>query len=817
MSHPGPTLLVPPKALVLATNVDTGTKLPAEALVEILWQLIHCGPYSNLASTQDAVMLVNRGWRRTVLANPRLWQYIFVDNILCSSIPRFLHAIALAKALPLHIHISIDGYLVVPNAISLRYHTVDEFLSAFLPVFVDAALPNCTRLEISWIRVYASQLFPTLLNCRAPRMVELHFTGFRQGLRYIVPPPPPVVFGDGLPSLQKLRFNMAFLACPLVTVTELRLERLQMPLLQLREALLAPRFLTHLILYKIVYTGWRLNLGLDNICTLPNLTHLCFWMANNDGDMVHLIRALDLPVIHTVKLDVHQNFWDDEPPAFLGRVRTAIVPLKADLQRILHAFPLVEDLDIRSPADVQVNAAAELITAARDLIQPVCKNLRRIILVAAEGQFPFPDDVLDHVFWWTIGPFEDNMVDHADDRTQCLLVDKHWNRLVTSNAALWCDIYVNNHAHGNTTLPLLSMALKNSKLRNLQICLELEDEFQLCPAGTFPANRSISAFLDIFLSIVSPSLHRLAKLIIRCPDGECLTQIMGHLTATSCTMLRHLEVEVFPPRHLGLEHDLLAVDFPAGLPNLNCLVTRWSFLPWGVNTVTELNLSRMDLHIRLPWEQLKAVLEAPHCLRVLHLTNFECIINDASKLSSHEFTCWIPTLTHLHTSLFHSSSIRVVAALRLPALQTLQVEGSNHLWSRLSPPDVTFLHTVTVAIMDVTLHLDNILCRLPALQTLDIRGSGHRVKLTTLTAQHRGPRTTPLCPALTHLVYGGFLSYDHISMLLLRRPIGMFHPDFTLTIPFEPVQPGAFLPHKFAAVNGHLAGKACSVPDLFNV
>ncbi|KAJ7755816.1 hypothetical protein B0H16DRAFT_1721981 [Mycena metata] len=360
--------------------------VPAETLSDIIWWLLQTVPETEIASTQDALCFVNRGWRRTVLSNPRLWQIIYVDPFRSSSKLRFLRAINLAGTLPLLLHFFVGISLPWPSPL-LQAPDMEAYLSRFLPILVQRALPRCSQLKLSWSSPsYAARVCDTLSAESAPKLVDLQVMGNTPALSR-VQSPIDSIFHSGAPSLTRASFDSAFLICPWGSVRELRLQGLEWKWQDVRVIVMAPHSLTHLFLHNLRYAERGSPHELKSL-TLPFLTHLYYCSDPEAGAMMEdILVAFHLPAVHTIELNVHAHFWEKGAviPSFFSHIRRASIVTRTNLETILDAFPSIKELRLQSQGQA-FDAPNDLLRLVDQLSSPICQALQRIILSRMLGE-----------------------------------------------------------------------------------------------------------------------------------------------------------------------------------------------------------------------------------------------------------------------------------------------------------------------------------------------------------------------------------------------------------------------------------------------
>ncbi|KAJ7685599.1 hypothetical protein DFH06DRAFT_1119026 [Mycena polygramma] len=422
----------------------------------------------------------------------------------------------------------------------------------------------------------------------------------------------------------------------------------------------------------------------------------------------------------------------------------------------------------------------------------------------------FPPEVLARILWWTFGSCDHKAPPDFRTRHAALHVNTTWRRTVLHQPDLWNILDIDNVRRSD--LSAFSLALERSGKIPLQLSIALFE-----PVTDLPSR----IFFQRFHSALESAFQRCRRFALRCNYGRTLDAFLEFSLRTSCPNLRYLEVEVFPPVHLGGE-DMpdRAVAFAGNMPCLQVLSIWWSFVPWRLTTLNELHLHQIALYLDVTLDDMKRVLEASPLLAVLSLHRVECALykgsdhNGIRVFSPATDRITLPALTRLSLVLGTPSSEQLLRALNLPSLHTLRWTVEPCMLGRKTRVfGITFLGTVRRVVVGGAENVLLLLDVLPAVQFVQIEPSCsidlfYRV-LDKLTSN--GPGGTMLCPNLRCIVLReAFALTDFqlpISARLSARLSNNTVSDISLVLPHEYFAvTGRWIYHKFEVVEGSFPG-----------
>ncbi|KAJ7781441.1 hypothetical protein B0H16DRAFT_1710646 [Mycena metata] len=426
----------------------------------------------------------------------------------------------------------------------------------------------------------------------------------------------------------------------------------------------------------------------------------------------------------------------------------------------------------------------------------------------------FPSEVWDNVLEAAIGSFEDDLFGQADRRAAFMEVDITWASRITSNPAMWSDIYVNNTTH--SSMAEFYTCIVNSKSRKLRICLEVEDNIRWRQASDLPP-RLISDFLEEVRPLISIAMNRTSSLKLCCVGLGALDLVLSMLSMvpdSDSRELQQLQIESYPPQH-GVE---LRHNFNSGFfrqQPLSIYRCSWVFLPCPLASVTVLHFQHFIVDLGLTWKQLKNALESAAALQVLHLLCVECVADADSDYRMEDHPCTLHHLTKLDIIIAHPSAERIARALRLPMLRTLQCKATQGWWKQSLLDSMAFLGTVDAAVVCGVEDLYDVVQNLPQVQRLDVR-SPARMQLLQRFDCAKVMQQPNCCSFLTDIFLAERLSLLEITSFLHRAALSLPR-NLTLTVPWERTNEAGFIPYRFREIEGTVVCNAVSTVDLFYV
>jgi hypothetical protein len=249
-----------------------------------------------------------------------------------------------------------------------------------------------------------------------------------------------------------------------------------------------------------------------------------------------------------------------------------------------------------------------------------------------------------------------------------------------------------------------------------------------------------------------------------------------------------------------------------------------SFIPWQLQSITDLHLQHIPGDIHVTWSELKGVLEALVALTRLHLVNVVFEADDETcDCNMPPLHCSLPHVTHF--SLFSNQQTKgmfhVVLVLQLPVLETFECHGPYLLWKMMTHPGITLLRSVHTAIF--SLDVDDVGCFLPFLlplltdvYVLDLRRSARMYVLDTIKKQIRED-TGPLCPSLHCILVSDQTTLSELEEILLHHKAEIFSSNCIVACP-SPTSTlsglGCHILHEFLALDGKLDNHTVSIGCL---
>ncbi|KAJ7902353.1 hypothetical protein B0H13DRAFT_2335643 [Mycena leptocephala] len=421
---------------------------------------------------------------------------------------------------------------------------------------------------------------------------------------------------------------------------------------------------------------------------------------------------------------------------------------------------------------------------------------------------------------------------HTASRSAIIQSTQVWRTAALGDPSLWTEIFVDNATFSN--MERFSTYVRRAGHLPIHLAIALYQE-KAHHRAVIPVNDFLDALFEVpeFMQ----AIERCTEFTILSTHISPTVQLLSYLKNETFPVLHSLNTDVprMVQRTNGVHYDgvhygeltdaqrqgmYFYIDVLA--PELKTWRMARSFIPWSLQTLTELRLESLSSDIQVTWSELTDVLVAPPGLSRLYLHDVSFEGDDGSRdKQMPKLQCILPRVTHFSLAIsgLRNGTLQIITALHFPALETFECRVPHQGWLMLASPLSSILQTVRVAIFTLV-KKDYIRRLLPVSQhirLLDLRNcEGFSVldDLATALANAKGP----LCPALSQLLVSENSTVNEINALLSRRVVGKFSPDFVLVCPYPTSALsglGRHILHKFRYVDGQLEQGAVSIGNYF--
>ncbi|KAK6972189.1 hypothetical protein R3P38DRAFT_3240432 [Favolaschia claudopus] len=424
-----------------------------------------------------------------------------------------------------------------------------------------------------------------------------------------------------------------------------------------------------------------------------------------------------------------------------------------------------------------------------------------------------PVEVVARILLLACGDFDEDPRAYMLARYVVCQVCVLWRNVVCSDARFWSGVLVGDHR----TLPVLDLWLARSKRAPLHLFID---------TGTYAVNwRSFASVWASLLSIIPCMVDRVDRFSLKDDHGDRGAVVLHWLSSLAASTASRLDVFTVMPTKVDARVvergrgrwsrtvDLSKPSTPLHLLRAACLtslVVQRSFLvlqPSMLSGLRRLRLGPIPSYQRLTWDSVRSMLLACSVLDLFVCDDVRCEYGSFGE-------CEMPCLTHFRLVSRHWSAESIFAALRLPSLRVLYLDGyAPMLGLRRSDGTRSFFPSVEVLVVKCSMsrpcdfHL--FLRGFAGLKTLVLRQlsapsraaflSIKQSVRTSLTVEEVvGSSRLPdrLCPLLASVCLDAALTVRDAEEVLSDTPPAVFSPScvlsYALRAPREDGDSGAF-------------------------